>query len=166
MSIAFSFLANWLALSFLVSTAVFASPPNSPNFHDISKKTQSRLFQNKVVVVSPKPKFWEIQHQGEFQNRGIARIDKLGNEYVLTVFCKGVHRVFIHQHKKINLEEFLGQFVQVQYTYGDVKKQVRCIKAPCNPITERKLIIQDLEIVLGSEEMRAQFETQCQPYNR
>ena len=163
MSIAFSFLVNWLALSFLVSTAVFASPPNSPNFHDISKKTQSRLFQTEIDVVSPKPNFWEFPHQGAFQNRGIAQIDKLGKEYVLTISCKGIHRVFIHQDKKIKLEEFLGKFVQARYTYGDVKKQVRCIKTPCNPITERKLLIHDIEIVLGSEEMRAQFETQCQP---
>lgn len=163
MSKFFFFLLFGLAVRFIVPTICLATSPDTYQVRDIPQKSQSRLFQNEITVVFPKPNFWEIPRQGVFQNRGIAQIDKLGKEYVLTVSCNGVHRVFIHQHKKINLEEFLGQFVQARYTYGDVRKRVQCIKKPCNPITERKLIIHDLEKVVGSEQIRAQFETTCTP---
>jgi len=161
MSISFFFFVTGWIVSFLGPAVCLATPPDT--YRDMSQQSQSRLFHSDIAVVFPKPNYWETQHRGKFQNRGIAQIDKLGKEYVLTVSCKGIHRVFIHQNQKIHLEDFLGQFVQARYTYGDVRKQVQCIKKPCNPITERKLLIHDLEIVLGSEEMRAQFETQCQP---
>jgi len=161
MSISLSFFLTGWVISFLVPSVGLATSPDTSR--DISQKTQSRLFNTNVVVVFPNPNFWETQHRGEFQNRGVAQIDKLGTEFVLTVSCKGIHRVFIHQNPKIHLEDFLGQFVQARYTYGDIKKQVQCIKKPCNLITERKLLIHDLEVVLGSEEIRAQFETKCEP---
>lgn len=163
MSKIFCYILFGLSVSSVVSTICLATSPDTEQYRGITKKSQSRLFQNEVNVVFPKPNFWEILEEGVFQNRGIARIDKLGKEYVLTVFCKGIHRVFIQQHKKIHLKEYSGHFVHARYTYGEVIKRVKCINAPCNPITERKLFIQQLEKIVGSEEMRAQFEATCTP---
>lgn len=153
-------LLGWI-LSFILPTVCLAIQDKSSTYADITKSSQSRIFQTILPVPFAKPKYWEILNKGAFQNRGIAKIEKLGKEYVLTVYCEGTHRVFIHHPKNFNLEYFSGQFVQARYTYGDIKKEIQCIKKPSKPVTLRKILIQDLEKFKGSEEMRAQFEANC-----
>lgn len=151
----------WWSINSILSNLFLVNSPQGQQHHPIIQFSQGPAVQNHIETVSPKPNFWEIRKQGIFQNRGIAQIEKLGKEYVLTVSCEGVHRVFIHQQKDLQLEEYVGHFIEVRYTYGEVKKQIQCITTPCHAITERRILIQNLKRSVVSEEKRKQFEINC-----
>jgi hypothetical protein len=151
-----------LWMNVLASSVGLAFPSGSHQAFVSHKEARNRLFPTEVTPVDTAPKLWETRDQMVFKNRGIAQIEQLGKEYVLTIYCDGIHRAFIHHNPKVNLKEYLGKFIQVQYIYVDVKtRSVNCIKAPCGSISERKILIQNLKEIIGSEETRIQFETQC-----
>jgi hypothetical protein len=85
---------------------------------------------------------------GHYETRGLAIIDKLGDRYVLTVRCEGVHQIYVRVPPAMDLEPFLGKPVRARYTYADEDNpRTRCIRAPCPPATERVLDINGLEEV-------------------
>lgn len=155
----FSIVIGWTLSSFAPDICL----ASSPNTHPSRNLIKGELLKTTVEIVHPAPEHWETQHQNMFQNRGLAQIEMVAKEYMLTVFCDGIHRVFIHPNKDVNLENYVGKFVKARYTYGDVRKHVQCIKAPCTPITERKVIIHGIEEIIASAMTRAQFENQCDP---
>jgi hypothetical protein len=85
---------------------------------------------------------------GHYETRGPATIDKLGDRYVLTLRCEGVHQIYVRVPLAMDLEPFLGKPVRARYTYADEDNpRARCIRAPCLPATERVLDINGLEEV-------------------
>ncbi len=118
----------------------------------------------KVTPVQPTPQLWETRARGMYENRGVAVIEKLGTRHVLTIYCDGVHRVYLHNTQRVHVEKYQSKFVRVGYTYVDVTHAaVKCIKPPCGPFTERRILVQDIEKVSVSEEARARFESTCPP---
>ena len=97
------------------------------------------------------PSRCERRRDGLYETRGPATIDKLGDRYVLTVRCEGVHRIYVQVPTALNLESFVGKPVRARYRYVDEENpRTRCIRAPCPPATERLLDITELEEVTGA----------------
>ncbi len=91
---------------------------------------------------SAPPAAWERLVHGLYTHQGVAKIDLVAGRYVLTVYCHGVHSVYIHSAGQIDLTPYLTHVVQVRYLYSvQERRQVRCIKAPCPPVLERGIIV-------------------------
>jgi len=83
-----------------------------------------------------------------YETRGPASLEKLGDRYVLTVRCDGVHQIYVRGAPGVQLEPFLGKPVRARYRYvEEVNPQTRCVRAPCPPGTERLLEIAAIEVV-------------------
>jgi len=97
---------------------------------------------------------------GAFENRGVARIEKLAARYVLAIYCRGIHRIYIDRGEDLNLERYLTLFVRARYTYVDrVRADVQCVKAPCGPVTERRVaLVQVDEVPVRGEELARYIE--------
>lgn len=151
---------GWL-LFFLVPTAGLAATLDGHTHGDVRTHVLHPLLPTKFIVVHPTPEPWEVLPNDIYENRGIAQMTRVAKDYLLTISCNGLHQVFIHQHPEVALEPYVGKFVQAQYTYAEVTKHVQCIKAPCHPVTERKIVIHSLKETNGSEATWAQFEKHC-----
>lgn len=107
---------------------------------------------------------WERIIDGLYENRGIARIEKLGSRYVLTMYCYGQHSVYIKNTKEIDLNRLLDRFVRVRYTYvEEINPDVKCPQAPCGPFFERLLVIANVvEVDTGKDDLE-HFKASCTP---
>ena len=82
----------------------------------------------------------------------------------MTTFCNGIHRIYIGDDKKVKLDDFVGKFVHVRYRYVEKTNfDVKCIKAPCGPVTEISVVIHDLAEVSVSENELRHYKTVCSP---
>jgi len=92
----------------------------------------------------------ERQRGEEYETSGAASLEKLGNRFVLTVRCEGVHRIYARGAPGVQLEPFLGKPVRARYRYvEEVNPQTRCARAPCPPVSERLLEIAAIEVLTG-----------------
>lgn len=81
-----------------------------------------------------------------YETQGTAVIDKVGDRYVLTLHCDGIHQIYVRLPATMNLDRFVGKVVHARYTYTDDENpRARCIRAPCPPATERVLELHGLE---------------------
>ena len=91
--------------------------------------------------------FWEqAAENGSFVNRGPARIDRVGNRWALSVLCSGTHTTYLDD-TTIDLQSYTKGFVRARYRY--VERDVpnpRCVQAPCGPITERRIALEELTV--------------------
>ena len=95
---------------------------------------------------TPLPESCERRHDGLYENREPATIDKLGDRYVLTLRCAGVHQIYVRTPGPANFEALLGRPVCARYAYVEqASPQTRCIRAPCPPATERVIDIARVE---------------------
>jgi hypothetical protein len=92
------------------------------------------------------------QRRGEmYETRDAASLDRVGDRYVLTVRCEGVHRIYVRGAPGVDLEPFVGKAVRAHYRYVEQSNsRTRCIRAPCSPGTERLLEIAAIEVVTGA----------------
>lgn len=80
-----------------------------------------------------------------YETRGGATIDRVGDRYVLTVRCDGVHQIYARS-ATLALERFVGKPVRARYRYVDEDNpRTRCVRAPCPPASERVLDITGLD---------------------
>ena len=117
--ISLSIFLAWLSLSALVLSQTSTTPPARP---------------------AP----WEQVLSVTLQNRGVAKVEKLGARWMLTVACDGVHSTYIDD-TTLDLASFSKGYVTARYHYVDRKVIVQCVKAPCPPITERRMVLEQLE---------------------
>jgi hypothetical protein len=119
-----------------------------------------------ATTVQPSPSHWENEVGGIYENRGLSKINRIGDDYLLTTYCDGIHSVYIKDDKKFNLQNYTGKFVNVSYRYvEEVNRDVKCIKAPCEPVTERRIVIEKIEEVSVSEDELMEFKTKCLKIN-
>jgi hypothetical protein len=117
---------------------------------------------DEVAVIQPAPSHWERKVNGVYEDLGVSKIEKWADTYVLTINCKGIHSVYIQGTKGLNLDNYLGKFVRVQYTYVEVKNyNVKCIKAPCGPLIERKVVISNISEIVVSQADLKMYQTRC-----
>jgi hypothetical protein len=92
----------------------------------------------------------EREQDGVYETRGPATIEKLGNRYVLSVRCEGIHQVYVRVSPTLDLERFVGKPVRARYRYIDEPNaRTTCVRAPCPPATERVVEVIALEEVAG-----------------
>ena len=86
-----------------------------------------------------------------YDTRGRTTIDKLGDRYLLTVRCEGVHQIHVRVPPALNLAPFVGKSVRVRYWYVDEDNpRTSCVRTPCPPAIEHVLDITGLEEVTGA----------------
>jgi len=87
------------------------------------------------------PVQWERVVGGAYENRGIARIERLGERWVLSVWCQGTHSTYLESTTE-DLKQYSDRFLRVQYRY--VEREMadpKCLRAPCSPLRERLISI-------------------------
>jgi hypothetical protein len=104
---------------------------------------------------------WERPVGGStFENRGVARVERLVNRWVLTVMCDGTHSTYLDD-TKINLDTYAKGFVNARYTWVTRQVDVRCPVAPCPPVSERRLALEQLTPVTMTEDRARELARTC-----
>ena len=85
--VGFFFIVLDLAIIVLPSSVSLAFSADTFQSVVSNRGVPNRLLQVEVSPVVPIPKLWETRTQTVFQNRGLAQLEHLGKEYVLTVYC-------------------------------------------------------------------------------
>lgn len=86
-----------------------------------------------------------------YETRATATFEKLGDRYVLTVRCGGMHQIYVRGAPRVKLEPFLGKSVRARYRYVEEENsRTCCVRAPCPPGTERMAEMVAVEVVTGA----------------
>jgi hypothetical protein len=130
--------------------------PETENFYE-------HRITHTSVSASPSRTFpWEREiTPGVYENLGVSRIERLGSQYVLTTYCTGIHRIFLHENSQFDLARYMNMYVRVRYRHVEEIRHVQCVKAPCPPIKETRVVITDIEEVPLTEEERARYQRDC-----
>lgn len=104
---------------------------------------------------------WEQIVGSAIENRGVARIERFGNRWVLTVLCTGVHSTYLDD-TQIDVSQYTAGFVIARYQYVERMVDVQCVRAPCPPVRERRITLERLTTVTISPEQAKQRERDCQ----
>jgi hypothetical protein len=132
------------------------SEPETPYVHE------HRLTHTSVSAAPSHPFPWEREiTPGIYENLGVSKIDRLGSQYTLTTYCTGMHRIFLHEHGQFDLARYINMYVRVQYRHVEETRHVQCVKAPCPPIKETRIVITHIEEMLLTEEERARYQIDC-----
>lgn len=138
--------------------------PNAPT--GLEPETEN-FYEHRItptsVSASPSHTFpWEREiTPGIYENLGVSRIEKLVSQYVLTTYCTGIHRIFIHENSQFDLARYMNLYVHVRYRHVEETRHVQCVKAPCPPIKETRVVITHIEEVPLTEEERARYQRDC-----
>ncbi len=123
-----------------------------------------------AATVQENPAPWEQQIGAVYENKGIAKIEKVGVRYVLTTYCQGIHSIYAKASTEVQLNDYEGKFVQVRYKYiEEINTNIQCVTAPCEPVAEKIALIVALTAVEVSEGERMNYQTSCSnliPANR
>ena len=106
---------------------------------------------------------WERRVGKSYENKGVARIERLANRWVLTVFCDGTHSTYLDPSGKFDATRDADRFVHVRYRYVEHSVDVQCVRAPCAPVLERRIVLERvkrLAVTRPEAEARAQH---CEP---
>jgi hypothetical protein len=99
-------------------------------------------------IVAP----WERLVAGAYENRGLAQVERLGNQWVLTVRCDGTHSTYIND-TGIDLSKYNKTYVSARYRYVErTALDARCVKGPCAPVRDRRIALERLTAVTATEE--------------
>jgi hypothetical protein len=101
----------------------------------------SAIAQTKTTPRLGPPAAWERVVRGAYENKGIAQIERLGNRWLLNVMCGEVHAAYIDD-TTLDLSRFTNRYVSVRYKYVDRTVDVQCVRAPCPPMTERRVSLE------------------------
>ena len=103
--------------------------------------TVSAERHSQVTDVNRSAAEWELLVEGRYENKGIARIEKIGDRWVLSVWCGGIHTTYLDD-TKFDLMQYQDRFVAVRYGYVDRSvPNPKCVRAPCPPLTERRILL-------------------------
>jgi hypothetical protein len=91
-------------------------------------------------------------------------IEKVGNRYLLTIDCAGIHSVYATGNHDVDLDRYLGTSVRVRYGYTTVvNPNIRCVQPPCNPALETIAVITQVEPLTRVEATRMRARAPCAP---
>lgn len=111
---------------------------------------------------APSPAPYERLADGAFENKGIARIERLGRRWVLSILCAGTHTTYLDD-STIDLAAHENAFVQARYRYVDrTVPDPQCVAAPCGPVTERRIALERVTRVDATPDQAAQIARTCQ----
>jgi hypothetical protein len=116
------------------------------------------LSQTSAEPATPAP--WEQVVSMTLQNRGVAKVEKLGARWMLTIACDGVHSTYIDD-TKLDLDRFSKGYVTARYHYVTRTVKVQCVKAPCPPTPERRVSLERLEKAVASAADEQASSRQC-----
>ena len=111
----------------------------------------------------PAPAAWERATGESLENRGIARVERIGARWALTVHCSGTHTTYLDA-TSLDLERYARGFVHARYKYVDrTIPDPKCVLAPCANVTERLIALEQLTAVNATAEDAARSARECQP---
>ena len=84
---------------------------------------------------------WERRVERSFVPRGLAKVERVGNRWALTVLCRGTHTTYL-EPGDIDHVRLADQYVQARYHYVDVGNAAACVRGPCPPASERRVVLE------------------------
>lgn len=94
----------------------------------------------------------------------VARIEKTGREFMLTTYCDETQSIYLQQTAAIDLREYLNHYVRVTYATKEVTQpHIKCVRAPCEPVTVTKAVIVEIEKTDTTDERLRNLPTSCTP---
>jgi hypothetical protein len=119
-----------------------------------------------ATPVTPDPAAWERRVGDVYENRGLARVERIGQLWMLTILCNGAHSTYI-EPSRIDPAPYAKGYVTAQYRYVDRKNpDARCVQAPCGPITERRIVLERLERIEATAAQAQAATASCQSVTR
>ena len=103
---------------------------------------------------------WERQVGSVFENRGVAKVERLGTRWVLTVMCAGTHSVYLDD-TKIDLNNYAKGFVNARYRWVTRQVDVKCPVAPCPRVSERRIALEQLTPVTMTDDRARELAGTC-----
>lgn len=103
---------------------------------------------------------WERQAGAAFENRGAAKVERLGPRWVLTVMCSGTHSTYLDD-TKLDLNAYASGFVNARYTWVTRQVEVKCPMAPCPRVSERRIALERLTPVSITTERAQELAKSC-----
>jgi hypothetical protein len=103
---------------------------------------------------------WERQVGSAFENRGVAKVERLGPRWMLTVLCNGTHSTYLDD-PKIDVNRYAKGYVNARYNWVTRQVAVQCPVAPCPPVSERRIALEQLTAVDITEERAREFARSC-----
>ena len=115
-----------------------------------------------ATAVTPDPAAWERRVGDVYENRGLARVERIGQLWMLTILCNGAHSTYI-EPSRIDPAPYAKAYVTAQYRYVDREnRDARCVQAPCSPITERRIVLERLERLEATAAQAQAATASCQ----
>jgi hypothetical protein len=108
-----------------------------------------------------KPVQWEQFVRGAYENKGVARIERLGERWILSVWCRGTHSTYLDP-TTLDLNQYSDRFIKVRYRY--VEREVAdptCVRAPCSPLRERRMSIERITPLQLTLQEAQEWGRQC-----
>lgn len=94
----------------------------------------------------------------------VARIEQYGSKYVLTTYCRGTHSIYVQPTAEFDPRDYAGKYVRVAYEHIEVQEgDIKCVRAPCGPVTVTSAVILKLEQIDVSEAELDEFRRTCSP---
>jgi hypothetical protein len=110
---------------------------------------------------SRSPAQWERFVERRYENKGVAKIERLGGRWVLSILCQGTHTAYLDEPAS-NLARYLDQYVAVRYDYIDrLVADPRCVRAPCGPTTERRILLERITPLQITHEEAIERDRRC-----
>jgi len=109
-----------------------------------------------------KPVQWERVVRDAYENKGVARIERLGERWILSVWCRGTHSTYLDSTTE-DLNRYSDLFLRVQYSY--VEREVtdpKCLRAPCSPLRQRLISIKQLTPLKITLEEARKRDRECE----
>ena len=103
---------------------------------------------------------WERQVGAGFENRGVAKVERLGPRWMLTVMCDGTHSTYLDD-TKIDLNNYARGFVNARYTWVTRQVDVKCPAAPCPRVNERRIALEQLTPVTMTDDRARELARTC-----
>jgi hypothetical protein len=103
---------------------------------------------------------WEKQVGDDFENRGVAQIEKIGTKYALSILCDGTHSTYLDK-TQMKIKLYLNKFLRVKYRYVERMKKVTCIQAPCTPVQERLIALRTVTVLPLTQDEAEQVSKTC-----
>jgi hypothetical protein len=103
---------------------------------------------------------WERQVGDAFENRGVAKVERLGTRWVLTVMCDGTHSTYLDD-TKLDLSSYAKSYVNARYTWVTRQVDVQCPVAPCPRVNERRIALERLTVVTMTDERARELSRSC-----
>jgi len=109
------------------------------------------------------PEAWERRTDESFENRGLAQVERVGQRWALTILCRGRHSVYL-EPGDVDPALYSKAYIQARYRYVDrVNENVACVRAPCAPVTERRILLERVDLVAPSETAVRAAVDRCEP---